>query len=248
MFYTYVLLDPRKPGRYFYSKLSLSLLYQPFYVGKGKDNRIRKHSRYYTGKNYYKRNTIAAIHEQSLEPIELIIFSGTEIECFELEKMLISSMGRYPEGILTNMTDGGEGCSSPSPSVLAKRGKKISQAFNSDRENRLKLISDTLNTPEVLSKRTFTMRTEEIRKKRRDHMNIQWSDEEYRESMSTKMKSAIANESKETRERRIKSATSDAANKKRSDSLKRTWAKRKAENKVTIPSDVTIDNQQPSLK
>lgn len=247
MFYTYALLDSRKPGKYTYDNISVSFLYQPFYIGKGKDNRIKKHSRYYTGKNYFKKNTITAIQEKGLEVIESILFSGSEEECFKLERQLISSIGRYPEGCLTNMTDGGEGCSNPSPAMVEERGNKISQSFFTNRENRLKQIADTLNTPDVLNKRAKTMGSESIRSKRRDHMDKQWSDEEYRKHISKKSKEAITNETLETRNKRVKAATSYTANKKRSETLKKTWAKRKAE-KVKILNDVTIDNQQPSLK
>jgi hypothetical protein len=36
IFYNYIYLDPRKPGRYTFKNLNFSLLFEPFYVGKGK--------------------------------------------------------------------------------------------------------------------------------------------------------------------------------------------------------------------
>lgn len=39
--YFYVYLDPRKPGRYCYK--DISFLYEPLYVGKGKNKRYLVH-------------------------------------------------------------------------------------------------------------------------------------------------------------------------------------------------------------
>ena len=36
LYYTYIYLDPRKPGNYYYSGLTVCFLFEPFYVGKGK--------------------------------------------------------------------------------------------------------------------------------------------------------------------------------------------------------------------
>ena len=37
LFYNYIYLDPRKPGKYSYNNLPFSLLYKPYYVGKEED-------------------------------------------------------------------------------------------------------------------------------------------------------------------------------------------------------------------
>ena len=42
-FYVYVYLDPRKPGRYLYGDQQVTYLFEPFYVGKGKNNRLNEH-------------------------------------------------------------------------------------------------------------------------------------------------------------------------------------------------------------
>jgi len=42
-YYNYILLDPRKPGQYVYKGLNFSLLYEPFYIGKGKLRRKYQH-------------------------------------------------------------------------------------------------------------------------------------------------------------------------------------------------------------
>lgn len=42
-YYNYMYLDPRKRGNYSYEGLNFSLLYEPFYVGKGEGYRKFKH-------------------------------------------------------------------------------------------------------------------------------------------------------------------------------------------------------------
>lgn len=245
MFYTYALLDPRKPGKYFYENFPVCFLYCPFYIGKGKDNRIKKHGLYWTGRNYFKDNTITAIQKQNLEPIELVLFYGSEEDCFTFEKESIFHIGRHPNGPLTNWTDGGEGCSNPPIDVLSKRGKKIAESFEKNRDTRLRIISETLNTPQVLEKRSKTMGSDEIRQKRRDSQNSRLLNSEYRKFLSKKSKETLANETQETRNKRIQAATSDIANEKRSKTLRETWAKKKAAAKVKISYNETMDNQQP---
>ena len=41
IFYNYVYLDPRKPGSYNYGEFHFD--YEPFLIGKGKDNRLYEH-------------------------------------------------------------------------------------------------------------------------------------------------------------------------------------------------------------
>jgi hypothetical protein len=44
-YYTYVILDPRKPGQYKYDGLKMSFLFEPIYVGKGTRDRCYRHIR-----------------------------------------------------------------------------------------------------------------------------------------------------------------------------------------------------------
>jgi len=39
IYYNYIYLDPRKPGKYNYNHMCY--LYEPIYVGKGKNNRYK---------------------------------------------------------------------------------------------------------------------------------------------------------------------------------------------------------------
>jgi len=111
----------------------------PFYVGKGKGNRAWKHSKFVksNGCNSFKYNVIRKINEQGLEPIIKIIDSNlSEQIAFELEMFMIDMLGRRNNntGMLTNMTDGGEGVSGYKHSEESKQ--RISEA------NKGKIISE----------------------------------------------------------------------------------------------------------
>ena len=130
VFYTYILVDLRKPGRYTYDDCNLSFLYEPFYVGKGTGER------YCTGKNDYANRVMKILGPPSLYSI-LIKFDGveellSEDLSFLHEVRFIKQIGRSDlrKGPLLNFTDGGEGPSglkmSPESRMrmsLAKVGK-----------------------------------------------------------------------------------------------------------------------------
>lgn len=100
-FYVYLLLDPRKA-------------YLPFYVGKGKNYRAYHHlkSKAHANCNPLKAAVIDKIRTRGLEP-KIMIWKQdiSEAEAFELEMNLIQKFGRRDTqtGILTNMSNGGEG-------------------------------------------------------------------------------------------------------------------------------------------
>jgi hypothetical protein len=130
-FYVYILLDIRKPGKYCYDGLNFSFLYEPFYVGRGFENRYKKH--YYMAnqilddslnyKNEKYKNKDPNIHKLrkikkllilniNYEHINLKIVEYCDLEYSTyLEKYYIKNIGRNDKklGPLTNLTDGGEG-------------------------------------------------------------------------------------------------------------------------------------------
>ena len=116
-FYTYIYLDPRKPGRYEYGDYAFD--FEPFYVGKGKDGQLQTHLKYAINntcheKNKYKYYKIKNILKENLEPEILKIEDKlSEQDSFILEIYFIWAIGRsdLKLGPLTNHTDGGEGCS-----------------------------------------------------------------------------------------------------------------------------------------
>jgi group I intron endonuclease len=107
-YYIYIYLDPRKLGQYCYN--NICFLFEPIYVGKGKDNRWKDKNK---RTNLFK-NKINKIKKSGLEPIILKLYENlNEDQSFETEKQLIKEIGRINSktGLLVNMTDGGEGSS-----------------------------------------------------------------------------------------------------------------------------------------
>lgn len=117
--YVYIYLNPLKPGIFNYGRFEFN--YEPFYIGKGFNNRINWHLKEAkhviendiepTG-NRYKLNTIIKIVNSGFEPIRIKLydnisdFSACRCECY-----LINLIGRHDlkKGPLTNMTAGGDG-------------------------------------------------------------------------------------------------------------------------------------------
>jgi hypothetical protein len=99
IYYVYEYIDPRNN--------------QPFYIGKGKGDRLNYHIKNLNdGYNPHKTNKIKKILSEGLEPIINIVVSGlTETESFEIESSLIIKFGRVDNktGCLLNLTYGGEG-------------------------------------------------------------------------------------------------------------------------------------------
>lgn len=108
-YYVYVYLDPRNPGKYHYGNFLFE--YAPFYVGKGKDDRLYAHL-------YYNKNKIKSIKHFVIEQIKQktkrlpiiikVLDNVTEEAAFDLENYLIKNIGRIINrtGILTNKVSG----------------------------------------------------------------------------------------------------------------------------------------------
>jgi len=109
IFYIYIYLNPRKPGRYCYE--NVCFLYKPFYVGKGKNGRWKEIK--WNRTKHFNR-IINKIKSEGLNPIIIKLRENLEEnESFKLEIELIKLIGKekLKEGPLTNVVDGGEGIS-----------------------------------------------------------------------------------------------------------------------------------------
>lgn len=136
-FYVYAYLDPRKPGKYVYGEYSFD--FEPFYIGKGFNNRMNMHmfeSVQKIGCNNHKINKIKKIiKEFGDNPIIIKLKENLfEEESFVFEIDYIKAIGRIDlkNGPLTNMTEGGDGASNPSEETRRKisigsSSKKTSQ-------------------------------------------------------------------------------------------------------------------------
>ncbi len=122
-FYIYIYLDPRKSGRYCYN--DFCFLFEPIYVGKGKDGRYKEIK---WNRNPHFKNIINKIKKYGSNPIIFKLYENlSEEKSFELETKSINEIGRIDleMGSLVNMTDGGEGMSGHITSNETK--KKLSK-------------------------------------------------------------------------------------------------------------------------
>jgi len=129
-YYCYTYLDPRKPGKYSYK--NISFLFEPLYIGKGKNKRYLEHLKYlekhtnYDFKHVLKEILNEGFTKQDIENHILIIYCNSEQEAFDLEIRLIKEIGRSKfGGSLVNWTDGGEGVSGYIPSKEKNRKHSI---------------------------------------------------------------------------------------------------------------------------
>jgi hypothetical protein len=102
------------------------LNFRPFYVGKGRKNRIANHFCNYSLKaKTFKNSIIKAIKNSTgKNPPTLKIFENlTEQESFDIEEQIIKHFGRLDiqTGILSNHTDGRDGQSGCNRPHLANR-------------------------------------------------------------------------------------------------------------------------------
>lgn len=148
-FYTYIYLDIRKPGKFNYNGLPLSFLYEPFYVGEGKDNRLFQHlkeSYEYRDTNKIKCRIIRKIKSQCKK--DPIIFKIREFKtyqaAFTFEQYLIKKIGRRIDksGPLSNIALGGR-----SPMYNRKHSESSKKKFkilNSRLRNKIQTPKEDL--------------------------------------------------------------------------------------------------------
>lgn len=97
-YYVYIYFDPSRDN-------------EPIYVGKGNGRRCYSHLKR-TDNNLFP-NRLNKMKENGVQPIIKKIHFETEELALDVERYLISQLGRIKlnNGPLLNLTDGGEGCS-----------------------------------------------------------------------------------------------------------------------------------------
>ena len=142
IFYVYVYLDPRTPGNFIYEDIHFD--YEPFYIGKGKNDRITE-GLYNKRDSKYKLSKINKIKESNLEVIAYKLYQNiTEKEAFEIEIKLIKKIGRkIDNGPLCNFHTGGKGgdnfTNNPNKELLISKWKQI-RIYNI--ENGITIVSE----------------------------------------------------------------------------------------------------------
>lgn len=136
IYYTYIYLDPRKPGVYTY-KLSdnenFIFDYEPFYIGKGKKNRDKHHLYLRTSSKTHNKYLTSKIRkiikDTGKNPIiQRCLDKVSEQEALNLEVKLIKHIGRkdLKTGSLCNHSDGGE---SNSNKIITDKARTHSGVF-----------------------------------------------------------------------------------------------------------------------
>ena len=173
-YYVYIYLDQRKKSKESYGDYYFE--YEPFYVGKGRDNGSsllsgRSHSHLREAKtgnthNQFKINVIRLIQETcDGDPIIMKVDECmSEERAFRLEEELINIIGRrnLGDGPLTNLTDGGGGGTSgwiPS-SEWREKQSKYWKKFWSDPTNGHKMARAVIasHTTDVNERRSESLK------------------------------------------------------------------------------------------
>lgn len=145
-YYNYIYLDPRKPAKLTIEEFGISLLFEPYYIGKGSGDRLFSHL---YEKGITRKNTLIKHLQNNGYDIKSFIIKICEyideVESFDNEINLIKHFGRKDinSGILLNGTDGGDG---PSGRIPWNKGKVGLQ------ESWIKGKTQSLETKEKISK------------------------------------------------------------------------------------------------
>ena len=128
-YYIYGLFDVTKKVKLCCDDKGVCLLYEPFYIGKGQKERLNDHFQQLSLKEKnYKNNAIKKLIKNNTPPTSNIIIQGLDEKySYELESKIIKTLGRrnIKTGILTNLTDGGEGGTNAPKKTLWKKVDKI---------------------------------------------------------------------------------------------------------------------------
>lgn len=149
--YVYVYLDTRKPGIFIYDELNFE--YEPFYVGKGCGNRAYDHINEKRIINAHKSGKIKKIKDCCLSPKILFLYENLDdVEAQKIEIEVIEKIGRYPNGPLTNMTNGGDGSLGLKRSIESIDKQKESIRNNKEWYDKMKSVEFSNKMSNILKK------------------------------------------------------------------------------------------------
>jgi hypothetical protein len=134
-FYVYIYLDPRKPEKHKYEEYEFD--YEPFYVGKGHNNRDKSYFKCLNDDTFKMRKIRNIIKQTNQQPIVIRIKTNlNEQQAFDFEIKMIKLIGRKDlhKGPLVNLSDGGEGSSNPSQ-YARENSRKLIIAVNRSPES-----------------------------------------------------------------------------------------------------------------
>lgn len=141
--YVYIYCDPRKKGEFKFNGVDLIFNYEPFYVGMGSGYRFRRHVTNYEiewNYNTIKNGKIKHLIESGIDPLKYVVFYKENIskeEASIIEQELIKKLGRIntKTGILSNMTDGGDGWNN---AISPFKGKTYEQIHGNKKAKKIK--------------------------------------------------------------------------------------------------------------
>lgn len=188
-FYVYAYLDTRKPGNYIYDDLIFN--YEPIYIGKGKNNRCKKHLNLrFIIENYFYHKLNNMINEGFQPEIVIIKDNITEDEAFLYEIEFIKKIGKSIDhkGTLTNLTDGGEGRSGSVVSIETR--KKLSDIKTGIKMKYYNSIYHPMKN-KSFDEYFGVERSEEIKKIISDNSKSHWKNKNLPEEMKNKISETL---------------------------------------------------------
>jgi hypothetical protein len=148
-YYVYAYLNPLEPGKF--TATNFSFLYKPFYIGKGKGNRLYDHlkdarpSRKY--KNTHKLNTIRQIIKAGVQPIIIKLHTHlSENEALFIEQSLIKQL-KESCGLTNIRTSSWRTV----PSATTRK------TFNNPRKNTITVYNHVLNEHAIIKSSQLEM-------------------------------------------------------------------------------------------
>jgi hypothetical protein len=226
IFYVYALLDPRKPGPFYYGHWKFS--HEPLYVGEGKGERVYTHLNGKSHNKHLKRVLKKLILQGLSAIVEMKSVRITKFEAAELEEKLIDKIGRknIKTGPLLNNSKGGLstalGCKHTKEEKLAKGLTSKKMWSNKTNEE----IEEINNKRSKTMKEKYKKMTDEEKETRlqlliegRENSSQEKKDKR-RQNISIAVKNAIKNTPEDVLKDRTKRRLETMRNKSEEEKLK----------------------------